>query len=144
MGASNPREAEQWDCGPARGLRIYQGHHPLIRPPSPFPPSPTTLVPSIPIMIAPSVRQALSRSGTSATATAAASSSSSKRLAASAATAAASSRSAAPAPLVATRGYATPSRPQQMAQPVDVQPTVRAGRGSTQRKSSGSSSHRGE
>ncbi|PWN30498.1 hypothetical protein BDZ90DRAFT_229513 [Jaminaea rosea] len=67
-------------------------------------------------MIAPSVRQALVRNGAKST----------QRIAA-AATAPSSS------PPAATRGYATPSKPNQMATPVEVQSTVSAGRGSAQR-----------
>lgn len=83
------------------------------------------------IMIAPSIKQALARSSTTATAAAASSSSSSKSLLRVAATASKVSASAAPQ----SRGYATPTKPSQMATPVDVQqPSARAGRGSSQRQ----------
>lgn len=89
------------------------------------------------IMLGPTFKQAIARTGTS----------SSQRIATTAAvgSAAVLPKASASSPLPSTtRGYASPSSPNQMATPVDVQPGVRAGRGSTQRKSQSSNSHRGE
>lgn len=76
-------------------------------------------------MIAPSFKQAVARaSGSSGSA--ALSTAGSHRVAAATATAATNAAS--------SRGYATPSKPAQMATPVDVQPETKAGRGSSQRQ----------
>lgn len=98
-------------------------------------------------MIGPSFRHALGKTSGNATATATAASSSTLTRTIATATAASSrprppqQQTSAPAQ---SRAYTSPSTPNQMATPVDVQPTVRAGRGSSQRKLKGSGGHRGE
>lgn len=94
-------------------------------------------------MIAPSLRHAVARTASSSVAATTASSTSTRCLS-TAARVATTAPSSTPNQQT-RRGYASPSSPNQLAQPIEVQqPNVRAGRGSSQRKIQTTGGHRGE